>query len=109
AMIDARDDHVGQMIEHSRDGQMNAVGGRAVDEVKTVGRLPQRKWPVEGKRIARTAAVTLWRDHRDVTEVVQCIGQGSQAGCKVAVIVTEEDAHRKAVVAKNAARDGGPD
>ena len=82
------------MIEHARDRQMNTVGGRAIDEVKTVGRLPQRQRPIEGERVARAAAIALGRDHGCIAKVVQGVGQGRKAGREIAVVVTEENAHR---------------
>jgi hypothetical protein len=37
-MIDAGDDHVGEVVEHAGDRQVYAVGRRAIDMIETVGR-----------------------------------------------------------------------
>ena len=81
------------MIEHARDGQMNAIGGRAVDEIEAVGGLSERERTIKGERIARTAAITLGRDHRDVAQVMQRVGQSCQAGREIAVVVAQKYAH----------------
>src|SRR5881396_2631734 len=42
-MIDARDDHLRQVVEQARYGEMDAVGRRPVDEEEAVGSTPHGK------------------------------------------------------------------
>ena len=83
----------GTVIEHAGDGQMHAVGRRAIDEVEAVGRAAQAQRPVERQRIAGAAAVALGRDDGDVGDRRQRLGERLDARGEIAVVVAQQDAH----------------
>ena len=104
AVIDARDDHLRQVVEQARDREVDAVGRRPVDEEEAVGSTPHGKRPVERQRVRRAGTVALRRDDGDVGVRSKLSGEAFQTGREVAVVVTEQDAHRHAL---NGARGSG--
>src|SRR5581483_5454960 len=50
---------------------------------------------IQGKRVAGAAAIAIGRDHIDVGKRLQRPGEARQPGCKISVVVAEEDAHRR--------------
>ena len=105
----------GSVVEQAGDGEVHAVGRRAVDEQEAVGRAAHRQRPVERQRIRRAAAVALRRDHGDLGQRRQRRGEMLDARGEVAVVVGEEDAHRgsgrrrrKAVPAAGSIITAGP-
>src|SRR5204863_5836364 len=103
-VIDARDDHLRQVIEQPRDREMDAVGGRAVYEQKAVRSTSHGERPVQRQRVRSAGAVALRRDDGDVGMRSKLSGEAFQTGREVAVVVTEQDAHRHAL---NGARGSG--
>ena len=69
SLVDAGDDEIGQAVEDVRDGDVDAVGRRAVDgEDAIVDRLePQR--PPQRQRVADRARLGRRRDDRHVAEL----------------------------------------
>jgi hypothetical protein len=93
ANIDSRNHHVRQPVEHAGDGQMHAVGRRAVDVVETIGRALQRQGPIQGQRIARPATVAFGSHNGDFRDVRQHPCQVLDPGCEITIIIAEQDPH----------------
>ena len=71
---------------------MNAIGGRAVDELEAVRRTAHGQRAIERQRVRRAAAVALGRDDGDVGVRAQRGGERLEAGGEIAVVVRQEDA-----------------
>ncbi len=83
------------MIEHAGDRKMHAVGRRAIDVMKAVGSTPQLERTVQGQRIAGAAAVAFGGDHDNFGNLRQMLGKAGQTGRKIAIVITDQDTHRK--------------
>ena len=90
-LIDAGDQHVGLVLEQTRDRDVHAVGRRAVDVVEVVVDALDSQRRLERQRVARAAAVTVRRDDDDLGERRQMLGERAQAACLIAVVVGKED------------------
>ena len=97
AVIDAGDNHVGEVVEHAGDSKVYAVRRRAVDMVETVGRALQRERTIERQRIACTTAIPLGRHHRDLAKRAQGFGERRNTRGEITVVVADQDAHLKSV------------
>ena len=95
AEVDARDDHVGREVEQPGDREVHAVGRRAVDGEVAVRRAAHRQRPVERERVRGAGAVALGRDHGDLAQLAQRLGEQRDARREVAVVVGHQDAHRR--------------
>ena len=78
---------------------VHAVARRAVDDGRAVRRLPDSERAVERQRVAGAAAVLLGRHDGDVAQRTHGRRQRGDAGRKVAVVVGNENAHRRNEVA----------
>ena len=93
AEVDARDDDIRGEVEQARDRDMNAIGGRAVHREVAVRRAPHRERPVERQRVRGARAIALRRDHRDLAELRERLGEQRDARREIAVVVRHEDFH----------------
>ncbi len=93
AVVDAGDDQVRTLLQQPGDRHMDAIRGRAIDEVKPASRLAHRQWPAQGQRIRRARPVTFRRVDRDFREIGQDRGERLDARGEVAVVVADQDAH----------------
>jgi hypothetical protein len=98
AEVDPGHDDVGQRLEQTGDGEVHAVGRRAVDEQEAVGGTAHRERTVERERVGSAAAVALRRDHRHGAEVGERRGEDREPGGEVAVVVREQDPHEPAAI-----------
>ena len=93
AEVDAGDDEVGREVEQAGDGDVHAVGRRAVHREVAVRRAAHGERPVEGQRVGGAGAVALGRDHGHLPQLAQGLGQQCNARREVAVVVRHQDAH----------------
>ena len=93
-VVDAGNDDVGLLLQHPGDGDVDAVGRRAVDApgVFVVANHADRH--VQGQRIAGAGAVAVGRDHQHlVAGLAQASGEDADAGGVDAIIVADQDTH----------------
>src|SRR5262249_28529347 len=91
--VDARHDHVRHLVEQAGDGEMDAVGGRAVHEAEPVRRLAHGQGPVEGEGVRSAAEVALRCDYGDASQVCERGRESSEPGCEIPVVVAQQDSH----------------
>src|SRR5690606_5939895 len=82
--------HVRLVVEKAADGEMHAVGGRAVDAVHALFLLDHVKRPVQRQRVARRAAVAIGRDDGDARRAAQFRCKATYSLGVEAVIVADE-------------------
>ena len=92
-MVDAGDHHIVLEREQTRDGEVDAIGGRPTDKKGggTDFGDPQRH--LQSERIARAAVVALRSDGGELREPLQRPTQGEDARGAVAVVVADKDLH----------------
>ena len=93
AVVDAGKHPVGLEIGQAVQGEVDAVGGRAVDKIEAVGGFLDAQRAVERERIAGAAAVALGGDHAHVGKFGGHPGEDGEAFGLVAVVVADEDIH----------------
>ena len=92
---DAAAENFGPVLEIGQavQGEVDAVGGRAVDKIEAVGGFLDAQRAVERERIAGAAAVALGGDHAHVGKFGGHPGEDGEAFGLVAVVVADEDIH----------------
>ena len=96
AMVDAGDDHIRILIEQSGQGQVYAIGRRAVHAINTVSRPVDAQRRIQSQRMTRAALIAIRRDNDDVGEVRKRQRQRGEAIGLVAIIVTKQYSHLEA-------------
>jgi hypothetical protein len=98
AVVDAADHEVGTVAEQTGQGDVHAVGRRAVHVAEAVGRFVDVQRRVQRERIRLRAVVVFRRDDLDFAQVADRFVQRHDAGCLVAVVVGEQDLHAAGIV-----------
>ncbi|KFB72586.1 MAG: hypothetical protein AW09_002234 [Candidatus Accumulibacter phosphatis] len=91
--VDSRHHHVRKPVEHAGDGEMNTVGGRAIDVIETIGRAFERQGAIERQRVACPAAVAFGSHDGNFSDIRQHARQMLDPRSEITVIVTEQDPH----------------
>ena len=97
ALVDARHDQVGLVLQQAGQRDVNTVGRRAVDVAHAVGCRVHRQRPVQGQGVGSAAGVLLGSHHVELAEPFAGVDQGREAGGEITVVVRDQDAHRAIV------------
>ena len=95
AEVDAGDDEIGPVVPHQlEDGQVDAIGRRAVDDVFVLAELQHPQRTVQRERMRRRALLAIGRDDDDLDAVDAPAGvrQLAEPFAVDAVVVGDEDA-----------------
>ena len=68
AVVDAGDDEIGRAVQHLVDGDVDAVGRRAVDGVDAIADVLEAERPAQRQRVSDGAGLGLRRDDRHLAE-----------------------------------------
>src|SRR5262249_20171382 len=98
ALVDARHDEIGKPFEHVRDGDVDAVGRRAVDRKNPFRDVFEAEWMAERQRVADRARLGDRRDDRHLADFTQRAREGFDAVRSIAVIVRDQDANHVTII-----------
>jgi hypothetical protein len=96
AGIDAGNDHIRQLVEQPGEGQVHAVGRRAVHAVEVTDSALDVQRVHQRERVRGAAAITVRRDDSELVATgTQLLGQATQARGHTAIVVRQENAHAR--------------
>ncbi|CPP10934.1 Uncharacterised protein [Bordetella pertussis] len=87
AVVDAGHHQVGTRIHQAGQGDVHAIGRRAVDVDEAVGSGAHRQRPVQGQGVRGAAVIRLRRDHGQFAQPGQRLDQRFQPGGVVTIVV----------------------
>ena len=98
AVVDAGNDQIGHLGKQAGEGDVDAVGGRAVNVAKPVGRALHIQRRIQSERVGLGAVVGLGRDHLHVGHAAQGLIKRLNALRLVAVIIAQQNFHEREMV-----------
>ncbi len=98
AQVDSRYHEIGKPIEKTGDGEMHAIGRRAVDEQESVRRATNGERPIERQRVRSSAPIGFGRDDGDLGARRERGGEALETRSEIPVVIGKQDAHRTAAI-----------